>query len=136
MCVRARVRQYRFTNKHRAAVLVPGRKKLGLDPLRAVLRQVLCARCKFLGFQSLLLHLFLKCVSCIVFAFHRPGVRPHKIKANQPCDVMVTRSVTVGGVDVGGNDKLYPSTRVNLSKRNARAKKKQAAKEEAKTKVF
>lgn len=59
----ARVSDCRVTNKHRAAVLVPGRKKLGLDPLRAVLRQVLCARYHFLDFQSSLLqHLFLKYV--------------------------------------------------------------------------
>ena len=52
------------------------------------------------------------------------------------CDRMITRSVNVAGVDVGGADRVYPSTRVNLSKRNMRAKKKQAEKEKAKTKIF
>ena len=33
-------RKCRFTNKHRASVLVPGRKNMKMDPIQAVLRLV------------------------------------------------------------------------------------------------
>jgi len=62
-------------------------------------------------------------------------MRPRKVRPNKSCDIMLTRSQNIGGVDLSTDDR-YPSTRVNLSRRNQRAKKKKDEKEKAKTKIF